>query len=356
MSSDLGEIKQYIYENDLVFDLLEALGCEHIKLVNGRWECLNEKASPYNRRAVQVKNQPSLSSSIRTKGLSMDLYGLVSFLQFDLDREDEWTKNLYESKNWILSTLEIAHLFKGKNEPKKAKTNPLDWLDEIKIRKKGIIDLSEVKVNEWLDESILLDYIPVPNEVFKEDYIPYWVQDHFEIGVDLWSKRYTIPIRSHRDGKIVSVKGRDMTDTSDYKYLYLYNFNKSIELYGLLQNKNEIIRRNQVILYESEKAVLQSFGYGYRNGLAMSGSSITPTQAQIIKNLSLDLEIVISMDSEKEPKDYFPIIRLFKGRNVSCTYNYNNLLDERESICDRGKEVFETILSERVTIDTNKIE
>jgi DNA primase len=356
VSTELADIKEYIYENDLVFDILESLGCEHIKLINGRWECQHDYISEWNKRAVQVKNQPTLSCAIRTKGLNMDIFGLIGYIEFKLDNENEWQSNLHKSKDWIFSTLNIGHLFKGKTFEKKQKTNPLDFLDEIKKRKTGIVDLNEVTPNEWLDDSILNDYIQVPNEVFENDYIPCWVQDYFEIGIDLWSKRYTIPIRSHTNGRIVSIKGRDMTDESDYKYLYLYNFNKSIELYGLLQNKDEILERNQIIIYEAEKSVLQSFGYGYGNGVAMSGSSLSPVQAQIIKNLSLDLEIVISMDSEKTVEDYLPIIKLFSNRNVSCTYNYDDLLDERESICDRGKEVFEKILENRVKIDTKLVD
>lgn len=69
-------------------------------------------------------------------------------------------------------------------------------------------------------------------------------QIEFEIGFDMDTKRFTIPIRNE-NGKLVGVKGRRVAKElgvcasvmPESKYIYIEKMDKTLEVYGLYKTK-----------------------------------------------------------------------------------------------------------------------
>ena len=67
---DIRGLKNYIYENKLVSQVLEAVGCHHIKyhISNNYWSCANPDGD--NTGAVIVYNSPALNATDYTRTIS----------------------------------------------------------------------------------------------------------------------------------------------------------------------------------------------------------------------------------------------------------------------------------------------
>ena len=143
----------------------------------------------------------------------------------------------------------------------------------------------------------------------------------------------------------------------------VYNHPTGSVLYGLNINKEDINRTGKVILFESEKSILQ-LDTMYPNcniGVCVSGSSLTDRQVEILKELNID-EVCLAFDKEyekigdNEEKFYAKKIqdtivsKLKAFYNVSVLWDTKGLLDKQDSPTDKGKEVFDTLMKERISI------
>ena len=119
-------------------------------------------------------------------------------------------------------------------------------------------------------------------------------------------------------GNLIGVRGRNLNkDKVDEgkKYMPIFYEGKVLKhltganLYGLDKNKEMIEKHKTMILFESEKSVLQldSMMPDHSIGVCVSGSSLTQYQLELIKKLSID-EVIIGVDKEFENticgKDY----------------------------------------------------
>ena len=143
----------------------------------------------------------------------------------------------------------------------------------------------------------------------------------------------------------------------------VYNHPTGSVLYGLNINKKDINKTGKVILFESEKSVLQlDTMYPDCNiGVCVSGSSLTERQVDILKSLNID-EICVAFDKEynnigdNEEKYYAKKIedtiasKLKAFYNVSVIWDTKGLLDRQDSPTDKGREVFSELWENRIFI------
>ncbi|MNH98288.1 DNA primase [compost metagenome] len=350
MSNDLKIIKERILEEGRVGELLETMDCAHVELRNNRYEAqLPLKFDSPNKRSVQVYLNESLSSRIRTLGESdLDIYGLVSYIVYDKFDSEERQKDLFNAKRWICDKLGYQDLLDSSYTPNPA-IEHLKWLKEVKRSRKRKYGLSEI-VNEVYDESILDQYVMFPHQKYIDEGIDYQIQLEFEIGYDVKSQRIIFPVHN-RFGEIISIKGRtiydDYEDRDVYKFMYLYNFNKMVELYNWHRALYYVLEKKEIIIYEGEKTCWLSSQFGYRNCIAISGDDMSEWQVNMIKELGPETDIVIAMDKDKDIKSVKKQAMKFgKTRNVFALWDKDNMYADRDSPCDLGKEVFERLYNE----------
>lgn len=346
MSNDLKELKIKILEEDQIPKILTALGCNGVERKNNRYEAsLPTRFNSNNRRSVQVKLNENLNSSIRSLAVNgIDIYGLVSYILNDKKDRESQQQDLPFSKQWICQELGYHEFLNNHYEEPKYK-NALGWLTNFKRQHRTSSRELPEYYNHIYDNEILDNYLIMPHKnLYVKDDIHPTTQQFFELGFDFRSRRIIFPIYD-RDGKIVSIKGRTLDDLNeDNKYFYLLNFNKMIELYNWHHALPHILSSKQVIIYESEKSCWKSWQYGYKNCVGLMGSDISDWQINMIKELGLDIEIVLSMDKDKSEESVDFLAKKFgRLRNVYKLFDTQDLFSGKDSPLDLGKEVFEQL-------------
>lgn len=205
------------------------------------------------------------------------------------------------------------------------------------------------------DESILDDYLKVPNIRFQHDNISLETQMEFGISYDVSTDRIVIPIRDQH-GSLMGLKGRRNYETEneeDPKYLYLLPCQMSKTLFGYSNNYSSMYGKT-VMVFESEKSVLQCASYGYNNAVALGSNSLSEYQAKMI--LSLNPQKVIFMldndlplESTKRNIDILRSVAAMRDFQIGY-FDWTECLDlpAKASPSDEGKEVLEDILAEDI--------
>lgn len=347
--TDLQIIKNKLIDENRIEDLLSSIGCEYIKteqrgqLITAQ---LPERFYSDNRRAVQIKlRNENLPCSIRNRAdFKGDIFNLISYLHFD-KRNAELQKDLHNAKKYICETLGWNEFLdnKGTFTHKKDYTSCLKQIIKNKNKKK------ELKPNPVLPENTLDEFYykgkPLPYKDWIEEGISYRTQVMYGVGFDLDSKRVIFPLRN-RFGQLVGVKGRIMKDEDDpeRKYLYLYRCNNRYEWFNFHYAHTYILIDKKVYIFESEKSCMKAFQNGIYNTLAIGASEISEEQVQIIKQLGLDIEIILCYDKGLDKDIIKKSASMFEGRKVYAMFDTQNLLEGKDSPIDKGIEVWNKLL------------
>ncbi|ALS22141.1 hypothetical protein [Paenibacillus naphthalenovorans] len=351
MDNDFKLIKQKILNENKVEELLLHMECEHVTLKGNRFEAqLPSKFKSDNKRSVQVYLNERISCRIRSRGFSEgDIFKLVSFIIFECFTEESQNKHKYKSKKWICEKLGYYEFINGNYYSQQKQEDPLKWLKEVR-KKRVKKNLNNTYENKILPEEVLNQFVMFPYLPYIEEGISYETQIEFEIGFDIQSSRIIYPIHN-RFGDIISIKGRtidpDYKKKGIYKFIYLYNYNKIIEWYNWHRALYYILEKKEVIIFEGEKSCWLATQYGYRNCIAIGGDDISDFQSQMIKNLGIEIKIIIALDKDKSVDDFKKQAKKFgNARQVYALWDgETNLLSEelKHSPVDLGIDVFEKL-------------
>lgn len=328
-------IKEYIYENNKVEQILEALGCHHIKWhPNGNpdayWSAANKDGN--NISAIIIYNKSSLKCINYTRDINhgkenADIISLVEFIN---------NQSFSEALKWVCDLCGIDY-YSNLDE---------DIPESIKITKM-IYEMQQGEINEEdrplkpISEKILTYYKSYVNDMFKNDGISYEIQGEFEIGYDEFTNRITIPIRDEI-GNLCGIKGRlfkKELEEWELKYLYIEPCARSKVLYGLYKTYQFIKEKGFCFIPEAEKGCMQLWGMGYFNSVATGGIKISRQQIEKLTRLGVDLIFVFDQGITK--KDIEDIANKFvDGINIYYLWDKDNILKEKESPTD-NKEKFE---------------
>lgn len=214
-------------------------------------------------------------------------------------------------------------------------------------------------------------------DYFVKYYHPSWlregitkeVMDKFDIRFWIAQNKIIIP---HYDmnGRLIGIRGRALNEDEIEEYgkyrpiqigKTLYTYPLQFNLYGLDKHKDAIRKRRCAIISEGEKSVLlDSVYYGdFSNTVACCGSSINKYHISMLADLLGVNEIVIAFDKEYEKwpsdkaakyrKKLETICKKYKNQvSFSYIWDYDNLLREKDSPFDRGKDIFEELFKNRV--------
>jgi DNA primase len=323
---DAQTIKEYIFSNNKIEIVLENLGMHHIQ-----WHNRNE----YITCGMPDGDNPSSTvvycdnSFFMVKAYTRDIvdpYGisdiisLVSFINRTI---------FTQSINWLCELFGLDYYVESiSDDPTLGYFKTFDLLMKPKAS-------LEVQLKP-IPEETLKAYLPWDNTIFYEDHIDWETQAEFELGLDVFSHRITIPIRDEM-GRLVGIKGRrawDVVDEWNPKYIYLHQCAKSRICYGLYKTLPYIREKNEIIVCESEKGVMQLWSYGYRNCVAVGGHSISQQQQDLIIQ-SGAATIIIAFDKDVDEETVRKEVEnLSLYRRVEYILDFNNILEEKESPMD----------------------
>jgi DNA primase len=352
--SDLKTIKKRILRENRIEQILEAMGCEYINERGNRVEAqLPAQFQSDNKRSLQIKLNENLTTSIRSRPdfktpRGDDIFTAVSYILHNKRGAEEYRKDLPQAKKFVCDTLGWKEYLKGGKGrlAKKDHTAPLKAIIQGKKRRREIIP------NPTLDESILNQFYvhnkPTPFAGWISEGISYDTQAMYGVGFCLESKRIIIPMRN-RFGKLIGVKGRIIdTELDDRKYLYLYRFNNSQEIFNFHHAHPHILMTKRVYIYEAEKSCLKAHSNGIFNTVALGSSEVTDIQAEIIKQIGLDIEIVLCYDKGITIDDIKANAQQFKGRQVYAMFDTDDLLEDKDAPIDCGLDVWNQLVEEYI--------
>ena len=321
---NIQQLKQYIFKNGLQSQILQALNLPNIRENDNKIQCCNIDGD--NPTAILIyKNNENLLVTDHTRDISdkynnNDIIALVEFVR---------NCDYGEATKWIKQVLHIEDSFAKE-------ATEQDRINYILKNSKVVDDRIDNELLAEIPEETLKAYLPWDNTIFYEDNINWETQAEFELGLDVFSHRITIPIRDEM-GRLVGVKGRrawDVVDEWNPKYIYLHQCAKSRICYGLYKTLPYIKESNEIIVCESEKGVMQLWSYGYRNCVAVGGHSISQQQQDLIIQ-SGAATIIIAFDKDVDEETVRKEAEnLSLYRRVEYILDFDNILDEKESPMD----------------------
>lgn len=318
----VSDLKEHILNNECTEQILSELGCHHIVNKGEYITCGNRDGD--NKQAITIYLNENLTCVNYTRQLSKDkrthdIFDLICFVEdFTFFEALKWTCDLlgldyYDEQKDVPELLQLLRLFR-----------------EMRIED-GTEDNTPLKP---ISEEILTYYLPYPNKQFEDDNIPLSIQKEFEVGYDPATNYITIPIRDEL-GSLVGIKGRwfGSSDEVNNKYLYLERCNKSRLIYGYFYNKDYIKNNTKLFIVESEKAVMQLAGMGYRNVVSTCGKTISKAQVELITRTQC--ETIFAFDKDVDEDELKSIADMFMdGIPIYAIIDKDGILDEKESPSD----------------------
>lgn len=172
--------------------------------------------------------------------------------------------------------------------------------------------------------------------------------ERFQVRYDPVSDRIVYPIRD-MTGQIINVGGRTLDPDCKAKKLRKYTYFKPLgvldTIYGFAENREEILRKKEIILFEGAKSVMMADGWGIRNCGAILTSHLNPQQFRLL--IRLGITVVFALDAEVDIRQDANIMRLLPYTRVEWVRNRRGLLHDKDSPVDQGREVFQTLYEER---------
>lgn len=336
------ELKNYIIENDKIEDILIALGCHKLRRNDNEIRC-----------ALPNHNNPT---SVRVK---LDTLSTTVFSDDMPSKGDIYTFIMDLKKIKFIDSIKLIHNILGlefSKFNKEPEVNKIDLLSVFKMAKS--IANAQVYKKQELEvlEEISNEYIFLPHiNWLREGILPFACK-RFNIGYDIRSKRILIPHRlwCGGDNDYVGIIGRTTIKNYDLldipKYYPLVPYPKSMNVYGLQENYKTIQEKGVVSVFESEKSVLKRYSKKDGTAVAVCGSDISNQQVSIL--LSLNVDIVIQMDKGVTLQHIRSLCeKFYLFRTVYYVYDYNNLLEPKESPADAESKIYDTLFDNKILYD-----
>lgn len=347
---DANTLKKQLSENDIL-NLLTELGAEPFQKgsqIIAKTVCHNHNGEGSHKLYYYTETHTFMCY---TQCLSMDIYGLISNIKgIEFGESYRYVRDFFGFKDEVQADfsemLDLSFFNKFNN---KITYEPLPLVDGKVLRV-----FNDMYHLSWIKDGIL------PSVAKKHN-----------IKLNIINQQIVIP-HYNINGGLVGIRIRNLREDlvqQGKKYMPLYWGGKGYthttgaNLYGLDKTKNTVENVKKIVLFEGEKSVLvlDSFYNGNGIGVAMSGSSLSDHQIEILKELDIE-EVVIATDKEynnigdKSEKFYSDKIKqtivdkLIPYFRVSVIWDTKNLLDKKDSPVDKGLTTWLELWDNRINI------
>lgn len=187
---------------------------------------------------------------------------------------------------------------------------------------------------------------------WKDEGIQTGVMRKFDVRYDSFSNRIVFPIKD-MGGNIINVCGRtlekDYKDKKIRKYTYFKPLGRLDTLYGFSDNRNSILNKKEIIIFEGAKSVMMAYGWGIKNTAAILTSHLN--QYQLIYLIKLGVRVVFALDEDVDIREDININKLKKYVKIEWVKNYDNLLSSKMAPVDAGLETWNLLYERRISIN-----
>lgn len=346
---DTTSLKEYIFNNNKVEFVLEKIGCKSIKYHSSKNFYSATNYNGDNTGAVNVYNTKYLLIHNWTRESEFDdLSDIISLVQ-------------YNKKCSFVDAVKYIHNILGleltpyKKEEKKEKLDPLAIFKNAISRHRAIVDVAEIQA---IKEEAINDYVPLLYIDWLREGVMPWAAKKFGLAYSYKYHRVVIPIRYWLDGTLVGFNQRTTVENYEElgirKYFLTASYRKSLNLYGLWENREEIEDKRTVVICESEKSVLKRYSRNDGTCVALQGKKLSDEQRRIIIGLNVN-EVIIALDNDVPIEEVRHICEQFYHiRNVSYVKDRWNLLGDKDAPADAENKVYNFLMKHRVRYDESE--
>ena len=221
--------------------------------------------------------------------------------------------------------------------------------------------LSNLNSSKKESKRIILDIEKDYNQKYSDEIPQEWIDEgissdelkKYNIRIDNSSNRIVYPVFSD-DDELISVKGRtrfkNFKQLKIMKYMNYYPIGQLDYFQGMGTARKYIEESGEIIIVEGIKSVMKIDGYGFHNVVSSETSTINELQTELlikkhIKNVVIGFDKDVLLSKIKESTRL-----LQKFTNVYVIYDRGNLLDNKDSPCDKGKEVWEYLYKNKIKL------
>ena len=263
--------------------------------------------------------------------------------------------------NWLMEYEDLSFHEAVNKIAKLTNTNLTDFLTSETINYlKKYNKIYNSKKNEVINRTILdiqKDYF----DKYKDEVPQEWIDDDisaetmkkYEIRIDPSSNRIVYPVYD-ADYNLIGVKGR--TRFKDYKnmkltkYMNYYKVGIVDYFQGMKQAEPFVEEKKEIIILEGLKSVMKLDGWGYHNAVSAETSSLNDYQIELLVKMHVK-NVVIAFDKDVQLKKIKKSIGLLrKFTNCFAVVDKYKLLDEKDSPCDKGLNVWKQLYERRVKV------
>lgn len=229
------------------------------------------------------------------------------------------------------------------------------------------------------NESVLQAFDKIYPSSWEKEYITPYAMDKF--GIRFHTSEFSVIIPHYNiQGALIGIRSRHFLQyhiEAQRKYMptilenEMYAHPLQFNLYGAYQNQHTIRKKKKALIVESEKSVMQCCSYYDEDNftVAICGSTLSNYQRDmLVFDLDVD-EVIIGLDKQyqnigeydengewienEEHKLYITKVKKIADKlvnyvNVSIIYCTDDRLSYKDSPTDRGKEVLESLMKEKI--------
>lgn len=341
----VAELKKYICHEGKIEYVLEQIGCHDIVYHHHKeyYSCSNYDGD--NKAAVNIKNNEYLNCKNYTRKGFDERADLITLVQFNNKIDFVGAvKYLHSILGLKLSP------FKKHSKTEKDEVDPLRIFKKVKSKRTqcNVLDINS------LSENVVNDFVPyIHIDWFREGICP-WTVKKFGLAYSYKHKRNVIPLRYWLDGSLLGFNQRTTVDNYDLlgiqKYFITPDYPKQLNLFGLWENRESIIKAGYVVVYESEKSTLKRDSLDDPTGVSLSGHTMSDEQARIL--IGLNVTIIIALDKDIDEQEVRHMCERFYGiRSIYYLKDKYDLLGTKDSPADASDKIFKYLMQYKVKYD-----
>ena len=345
---DTASLKEYIFNNKKVEFVLEQIKCGNIKYhpIKNFYSASNYNGD--NPSAINVYNDKYLMMRDWTRENDFDdMSDIISLVQ-------------YNKQCSFVSAVKYLHNILGleyspyKKQPKDNMPDPLAVFKNA-VGRRSIVDVNEIQT---INEEAINDYVPMLYIDWLREGIMPWARKKFGLAYSYKHHRVVIPIRYWLDGSLVGFNQRTTVKNYEelgiHKYFINPTYKKSLNLYGLWENRKEIESKKTIVICESEKSVLKRYSRNDGTCVALQGKTLSEEQRRIILGLDID-EVIIALDKDVSLNEIrYMCEKFYHLRNVSYVCDKYDLLGEKDAPADAENKVYNYLIKYRIPYDEHE--
>ncbi len=174
---------------------------------------------------------------------------------------------------------------------------------------------------------------------------------------DIYYDRIMFPLHD-LNGKVVGYSGRVYNKEDQSKYINTREteiFKKGELLYNSHRAKDHIRKEDSVIIVEGFMDVIRCFSIGVKNCIALMGTSMTKTQANLIRKLSRNVILCFDGDAAGEKATESASMEFINMGITPKIIRLEENLDPDDYIIKKGTEKFKEKLTNPMTVTDFKL-